>query len=62
MKNQLHTIGFGFILFGILLAVLASADPWIPLLGNIAFALLVLALLSGVLGLMLLFQKDHSDK
>ncbi|MBD5099315.1 MAG: hypothetical protein HDT35_07225 [Clostridiales bacterium] len=61
MKKQVQ--GIGFILFGMLLTLIAVVDPWVPGLGGASqWILLLLALVMGIVGLAFLFQRDNSDK
>lgn len=60
MKKQLQ--GIAFILFGILLALIAAVDPWVPIAGGVQTLLLLLGLILGILGLVFSFSKDHGDK
>lgn len=60
MKKQLQ--GIAFILFGILLALIAVVDPWVPIAGGVQTLLLLLGLILGILGLVFSFSKDYGDK
>ena len=61
MRKQLQ--GIGCILFGMLLSLIAMVDPWVPGFGGASqWLLLLLGLMMGIVGLVLLFQNDHSDK
>ena len=61
MRKQLQ--GTGFILFGILLVLIAMVDPWVPVLGGVSQPLLLLlGLVMGIVGLVFLFQKDNGSK
>ncbi len=57
MKKQLQ--GISFILFGILLALFAIVDPWIPILDDILGTVSGYAcLIFGIIGLILALRKD----
>jgi len=61
MRKQLQ--GIGFILFGMLLVLIAMADPWIPVIDGATQPLLLLSgMVVGIIGLVLSCSKDHSDK
>lgn len=59
MRTQLQLQGIIFILFGMLLVLIATSDP---VTGILQVILLLLALIMGIMGLMLSLSKDHSDK
>ena len=55
--------GIAFILFGMLLVLIAVFEPWIPILGSaLQPILLLLGLAMGIAGLALSLSKDRSDK
>lgn len=60
MKKQLQ--GIAFILFGMLLALIATVDPWVPIVGGVQPLLLLLAVILGIIGLVFSLSKDNSDK
>ena len=57
MKTQLK--GIALILFGILLALFALFDPWLPIIGRYAgdFANYA-SVVVGIIGLVLVFKKE----
>ncbi len=61
MKNQLR--GIALILIGILLAIFAIIDPWLPVLGGDAGRVLipVASVIVSIIGLILCF-KNKEDK
>lgn len=60
MKKQLQ--GIALILFGILLAVFALFDPWIPIIGSyIADFANYASLAVGIIGLVLMFKKEPTE-
>ena len=61
MRKQLQ--GIAFILFGMLLVLIAIIDPWIPIIDGAGQPLLLLlGLVMGVVGLVFSFSKDNGDK
>lgn len=55
--------GIAFILFGMLLVLIAVFDPWIPILdGAVQPILLLLGLAMGIAGLVFSLSKDHGSK
>lgn len=60
MKRQVQ--GIAFILFGMLLALIAAVDPWVPIVGGVQPLLLLLAVILGIIGLVFSLSKDNSDK
>lgn len=57
MKKQLQ--GIALILFGVLLMMFSSIDPWIPIVDDFFTPIALWAgLVSGMIGLVLSFQKE----
>ena len=57
MRKQLQ--GISFILFGILLALFAFVDPWIPILDSVLSKVAGYAcLVFGIIGLILALRKE----
>ena len=57
MKKQLQ--GIALILFGVLLMMFSMIDPWIPIVDDLFTPIAFWAgLVSGIIGLVLSFQKD----
>lgn len=57
MKKQLQ--GIALILFGILLAVFALFDPWLPIIdSSIADFANYASVVMGIIGLILVFKKE----
>ena len=55
--------GIAFILFGMLLVLIAVFEPWLPILGSaLQPILLLLGLAMGIAGLALSLSKDRSGK
>lgn len=55
--------GIAFILFGMLLVLIAVFEPWIPILGSaLQPILLLLGLAMGITGLVFSLSKDHGSK
>ncbi|MBD5084269.1 MAG: hypothetical protein HDT33_04185 [Clostridiales bacterium] len=60
MRKQLQ--GIAFILFGMLLVLIAMLDPWVPILdGAVQPLLLLLGLVMGIVGLALSLSKDKTS-
>ncbi len=57
MKKQLQ--GIGLILFGMLLLWFSEIDPWVPIIEGLEFVSLWGGLVSGIIGVVLLFKKDR---
>ncbi len=68
MRTQLQLQGIIFILFGMLLVLVAVVnDNWVPMMprgiGSVfSFVLVWLGLIMGILGVALSLSKDHGDK
>ena len=68
MRTRLQLQGIIFILFGMLLVLVAVVnDNWVPMMprgiGSVfSFVLVWLGLIMGILGVALSLSKDHGDK
>ena len=68
MRTQLQLQGSIFMLFGMLLVLVAVVnDNWVPMMprgiGSVfSFVLVWLGLIMGILGVALSLSKDHGDK
>lgn len=57
MKKQLQ--GISFILFGILLMMITTIDPWVPIIEDVFTSItLWVGLISGIVGIIFSFMKE----
>lgn len=57
MKKQLQ--GISFILFGILLMLITTIDPWVPIIEDVFTSItLWVGLISGIVGIIFSFMKE----
>ena len=57
MKKQLQ--GISFILFGILLMMITTIDPWVPIIEDVFTSItLWVGLISGIIGIIFSFMKE----